>query len=327
MKVLKILGIVVVCLIVLVAAGIGYVKTALPDVGEPSDLTVEITPELVERGAYLANSVTVCMDCHSQRDWSRFSGPLVAGSFGKGGEVFNEDFDFPGVFTAKNITPAGISHWTDGELYRLITTGVTKEGKAIFPVMPYGSYGRMAHEDVISIIAYVRSLDPIENEVGESAANFPMNIILNTIPQPANPQPKPDPSDQIAYGAYMVTAAACADCHTPQDQGTPIEGKYLAGGFEFKMPGFGIVRSSNITPDVQTGIGAWTEEVFVNRFKSYADSTYVPHQVGAGEMQTVMPWTMYGTMKENDLKAIYAYLSSLEPNNNKITKFEPVASL
>lgn len=327
MKILKILGIVLVCLIVVVAAGISYVKIALPDVGEPSDLVVEATPELIARGAYLANSVAVCMDCHSQRDWSRFSGPLIAGTFGKGGEVFNEDFGFPGTFVSKNITPAGIGDWTDGELYRLITTGVTKHNAPIFPVMPYGSYGRMAHEDIVSIIAYIRSLEPIENEVQASVANFPMNIILNTIPQPANPQPLPDKSDQIAYGAYLATAAACADCHTPQDKGAPIEGKYLAGGFEFKMPGLGVVRSANITPDVQTGIGAWTEDVFVNRFKSFADSAYVPHKVGPGEMQTVMPWLMYATMEEEDLKAIFAYLRSLEPNSNKVVRFEPESTL
>lgn len=48
----------------------------------------------------------------------------------------------------------------------------------------------------------------------------------------------------------------------------------LAGGFEFKMPVGGVVRSANITPDAETGIAKWTEEMFVNRFKSYTDSTY-----------------------------------------------------
>jgi hypothetical protein len=97
---------------------------------------------------------------------------LVAGSFGKGGELFDEKFDFPGSFRARNITPAGISRYTDGELFRVITTGVTKEGKAMFPVMPYHNYGRMDEEDIKSIIAYIRSLPAITNEVPESKLIF-----------------------------------------------------------------------------------------------------------------------------------------------------------
>lgn len=328
MKILKILGILVAAVILLAIIGIGYVKAALPNVGEAPELTVDVTPELLARGEYLANNVTVCMDCHSQRDWSKFSGPLVPGTFGQGGEVFNHDFGFPGIFTAKNITPAGVSEWSDGELYRLITTGVTKTGDPIFPVMPYGSYGQIAHEDVIAIIAYVRSLEPRENTVAQSEADFPMNIILNTIPKPANQQPMPDKSDQIAYGKYLVTAAACSDCHTPQtDKGERLMDLYMAGGFEFKMPGFGVVRSANITPDAANGIGSWDEDFFVTRFKTYTDSTYTPHAVGQGEFQTVMPWTMYGGMAEEDLRAIYKYLNSLDANPNNVEKFTPEASI
>ena len=65
---------------------LAYVKTALPDVGEPETITIESREELIERGRYLANSVMVCMDCHSTRDWSKFSGPLVEGTLGQGGE-------------------------------------------------------------------------------------------------------------------------------------------------------------------------------------------------------------------------------------------------
>ena len=68
MKILKILGILVAAVILLAIIGIGYVKAALPNVGEAPELTVDVTPELLARGEYLANNVTVCMDCHSQRD-------------------------------------------------------------------------------------------------------------------------------------------------------------------------------------------------------------------------------------------------------------------
>ena len=322
MKILKILGILVAVVILLIIVGISYIKVGLPNVGEAPEMSIKETPEVLARGEYLANHVAVCVDCHSKRDWTTFSAPLVPGTFGQGGEVFNHDFGFPGVFTSKNITPTGVKDWTDGELYRLITTGVTKSGEPISPVMPYGSYGKIAKEDIEAIIVYLRSLQPIDNEVAASEADFPMSLILNTIPQPANPQPIPDKSDQVAYGKYIMTAAACSDCHTPQDdKGQRLMDKYMAGGFEFKLPGYGVVRSANITPDAANGIGSWNEDFFVQRFKAYADSSYVPHKVAEGEFQTVMPWMMYAGMEEDDLKAIYAYLTSLDPNPNKVEKF------
>lgn len=326
MKVLKILGFILAAIILIAVVGITYIKAALPNVGPPPDITVEATPELVARGAYLANSVAVCMDCHSTRDWNKFSGPLVEKTLGKGGELFSRDFGFPGNFVSKNITPHGIGDWTDGDLYRLITSGVSKSGDPIFPVMPYINYGKMATEDIYAIIAYLRTLEPIESDVPESEADFPMSIIINTLPKPAAPRALPDKEDILEYGSYMTNAAACNECHTPQEKGSPIMEKYFAGGFEFKLPGFGIVRSANLTPS-STGIGNWTEEQFLNRFKMYADSSYTPHDVKSGEFQTVMPWTMYATMKEEDLKAIYAFLQSLDPIENTVQKFTPESML
>src|SRR5690606_41947964 len=85
--------------------------------------------------------------CHSPRDWSRFSGPITPGTLGMGGDRFDQTVGMPGVFYARNITPAGIGRYTDGELFRVITSGVTKEGHAIFPLMPYPYYGKMDPED------------------------------------------------------------------------------------------------------------------------------------------------------------------------------------
>jgi hypothetical protein len=83
----------------------------------------------------------------------------------------------------------------------------------------------------------------------------------------------------------------------------------------------GISKSANITQDKVTGIGKWTEDDFVKRFKSYTDSTYVPNKISKGTFNTVMPWTMYGGMKEQDLKAIYAYLKTVKPIKNNVEKF------
>ena len=74
-KVFKWLGIVILVFAVLVLGLVGYVKFFLPDVGAAPELKVELTPERVARGEYLANSVAVCMDCHSKRAWTPSSGP------------------------------------------------------------------------------------------------------------------------------------------------------------------------------------------------------------------------------------------------------------
>jgi len=321
-KILKYVGYVLALLLVVVAGLLSYVKLALPNVGEAEDLKIEYTPERIERGRYLANSVTVCMDCHSKRDYTKFSGPLTEGTLGMGGERFDQTVGLPGVFYARNITSEGISRYSDGELFRLITTGVTKEGRAIFPIMPYPYYGHMDPDDIYSIIAYVRSIPPIKNEVPESAADFPMNFILNTIPQKATPQKRPDKSDVLAYGAYMMNASGCVECHTQVASGQIIPELSFGGGREFIFPDGSVVRSANITPDAVAGIGKWTEEMFVQRFKIYADSTYVPHDIAPGAFNSVMPWTMYGKMEREDLAAIYQYLKTVKPIAQKVTKFK-----
>ena len=319
-KFLKFLIYAVLAILVLVGALLIYIKTALPNVGDPEDLTVERTPERIERGKYLANSVVVCMDCHSTRDWSKFSGPLVEGTLGKGGERFDHSVGMPGIFISKNITPEGISRYTDGELFRVITTGVNKEGDAMFPLMPYRYYGKMDPEDIYSIIAYIRTLDPITNQVSDSEPDFPMNFIINTIPAPAELQKRPEPSEQLTYGAYMASASACVECHTQVKQGQILPEVAFGGGREFAFPDGSVVRSANITPDKQTGIGNWTREQFVARFKVFADSSYVTPSVKPGEFNSIMPWTMYGQMTEEDLSAIFAYLQSVPPISNQVVK-------
>jgi mono/diheme cytochrome c family protein len=298
-----------------------YVRYILPDVGNPEKISIESTAERIARGKYLANSVCVCMDCHSTRDWNKFSGPLVAGTLGKGGEKFDQKFGFPGIYYAKNITPFNLKDWTDGEILRAITSGVNNKGKALFPVMPHPNYGKLDKDDLFSIIAYLRSLDPVENMVPESESDFPMNFIINLIPKKAAFTNIPDENDRVAYGAYLFTASACNDCHTQQIKGKQVAGMELAGGFRFPLLNGGLVRSANITSDKETGIGNWAEEDFVNRFKEFADSTYLPEEIQKGEFNTVMPWTMYGTMKEDDLKAIYAYLRTVKPIKNKVKRF------
>ncbi len=229
----------------------------------------------------------------------------------------------PGVYYSKNITPAGISRYTDGELFRVITTGVTKEGTALFPLMPYSHYGQMDPEDVYSIIAYIRSLPSIENKIEESSSDFPMNIIINSIPKPATPGKLPSPTNVKDYGAYMVNAAGCIECHTKDKHGQIIPELAFIGGREFLMPDGSTLRSTNITPDKLTGIGNWSLDAFVNRFKSFADSSYKSPNIPQGAYNSLMPWTSYCNMTREDLTAIYNYLQSLPPMQNTVVKFTP----
>ena len=319
-KVLKIVGGIVLVLLAIVLGAAAYVRLALPDTGEPEPITVERTPERIARGKYLANNVAVCMDCHSTRDWTLYAGPIAEGNFGGGGEVFNKEMGFPGNFYAPNITPHALGDWTDGELLRAITTGVNKEGKALFPVMGYHRFGQMDREDIYSIIAYLRTLDPVAKENPASEAEFPVNILINTMPQPANFQKIPAKSDQVAYGAYIANATGCVDCHSQMDKGKIIPGTEYGGGMEFAQPA-GIIRSPNITMDMETGIGAWTEEAFVQRFRMYSDPAYKPARMGKTDLNTPMPWNMYAGMTDEDLKAIYAYLRSIGPIQHKVERY------
>jgi len=317
---------VILWIVAIVVVGVGgaltYLFTAYPDVGPPPDISVEGTQQQIERGKYLAKHVSVCMDCHSSRNFDKFSGPIVPGTFGKGGESFTENMGLPGTFYSKNITPHNLGSWSDGEIYRAITTGVTKEGNALFPIMPYTGYNKMDPDDVKAIIAYLRTLEPIDYQAPESNANFPVNMLMRTDPEPADPMERPDPKNTIKYGKYLITIAGCTHCHTPQKEGSDIEGMYLAGGFKYEMP-FGTIRSANITPDKETGIGNWSKEMFVKEFKQYDVPTDSLPDVKKGEKNTLMPWQMYAGMSDQDLEAIYHYLQTVDAVKHKVDTFTP----
>jgi hypothetical protein len=85
-------------------------------------------------------------------------------------------------------------------------------------------------------------LQPIDNKVPDPISNFPMNFIINTIPKKAELTKRPDPSNELAYGKYLITAASCAECHTPFEKGQSIKEFAYSGGREFNLPA-GIVTT------------------------------------------------------------------------------------
>lgn len=316
------LGLVIV-LVLIVAGGIAYFQFFFPKVDPPKDMRVDNSPEMIERGRYLANHVAVCLDCHSTRNWGYFAGPVVPGTEGGGGELFDEKVGFPGSFVAKNITPHGLASWTDGEVYRAITVGVRKNGEPLFPVMPYPDYGKVDPDDIKAIIAYIRTLKPIKNNLPESHANFPLNLIMRTIPKDQEPGKRPAQSDSSAYGEYLVQLAGCAFCHTPAEKGQLNTDLLFSGGHEFPLPDGSRVRSANITMDKETGIGSWSREQFIQRFKAYGEPDVMRTKVAPGEFNTIMPWTLFAGMKEEDLAAIYHYLKTVPAQKNLVTRFVP----
>ncbi|RYD76661.1 MAG: c-type cytochrome [Sphingobacteriales bacterium] len=322
-KFLKWTGIVVLVFVFAATGGFFYMKKAYPLNIPKQEITIaKDDSALIKRGEYLANNVTGCIDCHSTRQLDKFAIPRLEGTEGMGGMKFPKEFGLPGTLYSKNITPAALHDWTDADIYHTITTGIRKNGEPLFPLMPYKGFGQGDPEDMRAIVAYLRTLKPIENKepIPESELDFPLNLIVRTIPSAAAPTKRPPMSDTVNYGKYMVTIAGCTDCHTPMKEGAPLPGMEFAGGNEYFLP-MGTVRSANITPDPVTGIGAWNKEMFVNTFKFHAkpENKNIPWQKRG--YQTIMGWYEYSGMTNEDLGAIYTYLHTLKPVEHKVVKF------
>lgn len=324
-KFLKIAGYAFAGLVVVVLGVIVYFNTAYPSVDAPKALKIESTPERIARGAYLAQHVAVCTDCHSTRDFSYFAGPVKEGTLGMGGERFGEEMGLPGTIYAKNITPGGLKDWSDGEILRAITSGIRKNGDVLFPIMPYPDYNNMAEEDLYSIISYIKTLKPSNNKVPESSINFPVNMLIRTAPQNYTAKKSPDKSNTVEYGKYLVTIAGCAHCHTNREYEGKMEHFEFAGGAEMNLP-MGVLRSANLTADEETGIGRMSRNDFIARFKAFASPESQKIKVGKESFNTIMPWTNYAGMTEEDLGAIYDYLRTVPVVKNRVEKFTPAKS-
>ncbi len=285
--------------------------------------TGDSVKKVVARGEYLANYVSGCIDCHSKRDFTKFSGPVVAGTEGSGGFIFDEKLGLPGALYAKNITPdkeTGIGNWTDEEVLRALTHGINKKGDTLFPLMPYPNFNRIAKEDLLSIIAYIRTLKPVKNIIPDRRLMIPIGMAYPAgILQPSiDGNVRPPETDKVKYGEYLTRMGDCGTCHSPLTEHGPDRSRLFAGGYRFDLGTFKVV-SANISPDSATGIGSWTEDQFIAKFRNNSADANVNRNPGAEN--SIMPWTLFGKMKDDDLKAIYAYLRSVKPHNNKIEKY------
>jgi mono/diheme cytochrome c family protein len=285
---------------------------------------VESSPEMVARGAYIANTIGVCVECHNGRpsDFDYKTQP----------ERFNEFSDMFGGYTVKtggmvlsipNITPdrqTGIGDWTDDEIRRAIRDGINHDGDKLISFMPFMQYQYMSDADVNALVAYLRSLQPVNKQRGEMKMPFFIkNLMLAQGHEPTVNVPEPDRSDPIAYGRDLVHLGHCGECHSAAYtwHGADDDPAYLAGSkIRFKEP-TGKYPAPNLTPDKETGIGNYTPEDLVRAMRT---GTRLDGQM----MQPPMgPFAeAYGRMTDEDLDAIAAYLFSLPPVNQKQKKRE-----
>ena len=309
------------CALFLVVGGAAtYLVLRKPASAPPRDIRVVANTEQIERGRYLFHTQFECIGCHSARDYSRFGAPVKPEGIGQGA-VMPDQLGFPGRVVVPNITPdkeTGIGNWTDGEILRAIREGVDREGNALFPFMPYVAYSKMSDQDAEAIVAYMRNLPAVRNPLPETDLALPVALMIKSVPQPlAGAVPHPKREISAAYGEYLVRVGDCAGCHTPQERGAPLDGMDLAGGFALHFPE-GRVVGANITPDMETGLGSWTEDGFVSRFKQYQEMARSGPPAVTRETFTIMPWLAYSELDEVELRSMYRYLRTVKPVRNKV---------
>lgn len=310
------LGVVALALLAVLAgaitATVGWRPFLGPKARALTDRRFERTPERLARGQYLVEHVNGCVYCHSELDWKAPGFPVKAGTEGGGRNLGEEGAPW---LTAPNISPdpeTGGGRWSDDAYARAIREGIGHDGRALFPMMPYLNYRHMSDEDLASVVVYIRSLPPLRRNLPPSQVPFPLNRLINAIPEPLTAPVAPPPPAK--RGEYLVAMSSCTDCHTPQDtQGQPVPGLAFAGGFVLQGP-YGRVASVNITPD-PTGIPYYDEDLFLELMRT--------GRVKARKIHDQMPWVFYGGQTDEDLKAIFTYLKTLPPAKHSVDNSLP----
>ncbi len=262
----------------------------------------------IERGRILANML--CADCHKNPETGKLTGanmdPLGKLPFGK--------------LMSQNITQdktVGIGNWTDGEIVYLLRTGIKKDGQYSPPWM--AKLPHMSDEDVASIISFLRSDDVMVNADATPDipcepsffAKFLCLVAFKPLPYPDKVIEQPDTSNKIDWGKYLVWNLDCFTCHSADfaklnSMEPQLSAGYLGGG-NFMDSLF----TPNITPDKETGIGMWTEEKFINSLR---------YGIKPGGGVNRMPMKPYNLLSESECKAIYAYLQTVPPIKNAVSR-------
>lgn len=255
-----------------------------------ASITTSTDSATLARGEHVAK-IRGCVDCHSPG----LEGRLVADAM----PVMH--------VTASNLTGGqnGVAseYRTDEDWVRAIRSGVAPDGSALL-LMPSQEYRVIGPDDLGALVSWIKSLPPVDSEpVSQSVGLVGRALILlgqlplisaELIDHTDTEFGQPAEGVTIEFGAYI--AASCTGCHGQDFTGGPIPG----------MPP-GSPLAANLTPDVATGIGAWTEEDFVR----LAETGVRPD--GRQFDPIDMPWPALQAMTDEERSAVWTFLRSLPP--------------
>jgi mono/diheme cytochrome c family protein len=265
-----------------------------------------------ERGGYLVNTIMACGNCHSPRD---ADGRVIAEKAFSGGLTFTTPAF---VATAPNITPdveTGIGSWSDGEIKRALVEGMRPghgrlAGVPLAVIMPVNFYKALLPDDLDAVVAYLHTIKPIRNEVGDPVYKAPVH--REPYPDAEAGFSKATFATPTGRGAYLVTIGHCMECHSAWSRGVSDFKNGLGRGGRAFPPRQGAPEGSppsiaaNITSDPAGGIGAWTDQEI---------ATAITHGVARdGRMlKPPMAFDYYAGLRQADLADIIAYLRTVPP--------------
>jgi mono/diheme cytochrome c family protein len=290
----------------------GLVGCALLVAASSGAKAAEKAESPAERGAYLVNTIMACGNCHTPRDGD---GKPIAEKALSGGLTFNTPAF---VATAPNITPdkeTGIGSWSDAEIKRALVEGSRPDhgrlaGVQLAAIMPANFYKALLPDDLDAVIAYLRSVKPIRNEVPDPVYKVPVR--RDAYPDADAGFSKAMLADSVRRGAYLVTIGHCMECHSAWSRGvSDFKAGLGRGGRAFPLregspdaaPGS---IAANITSHPTAGIGAWSDGEIVRA---------ITQGIGR-DGRTLKPPMAYGyyvAVTAVDLADIIAYLRTVPP--------------
>ncbi len=209
----------------------------------------------IERGDYLVNNIGACGNCHTPREKGM---PDLSKRFAGGFQTFSEPWF---VTKGSNITSdpeTGIGRWSVDDLKRALTEGVRPNGVPLAPIMPFPFFKVLTAGDLDAMVAYLRSVPAIRNEVQPPV--YKAAPPKEEVPGAARAMTEEELRDPVKRGFYLASLAHCMACHSRRSENEPPDFKnaWGAGGRIFRG-GYGESTAANISGHKTKGLGAWSD--------------------------------------------------------------------